>query len=56
MNHLFNAVPYKGGWACVEPQAVWTNSDEIWMKNIWGSKYNPKYNEIVTDDYLRYVK
>ena len=56
MNHLFNAVPYKGGWGCVEPQSYWHNNNSIWVKDVWGNKYNSKYNVDVTAEWSKYVK
>jgi hypothetical protein len=49
-NHLFNEVVVDGRWVTVEPQLA-----DGSMK-VWGDRYDPGLNVVVTDDYKRYVK
>jgi len=56
MNHLFNVVNFQGTWRAIEPQAKATGNSRYFMRDVWGSKYDPAYNKVVTKDYIKYVK
>lgn len=56
MNHLFNAVLINGVWREIEPQAYSTGHNSYWMRDVWGSSYNRRFNKNATRDYLRYVR
>jgi len=56
MNHLFNVVFTNGVWRAVEPQAYWKNHKSYWMKDVWGSDYDNRYNKDVTELYKAWVK
>ena len=49
MNHLFNSINVNGTIMYIEPQR---NSKGPLMVNVWGSQYNPAYNEVQTHYYL----
>jgi len=56
MHHLFNCVLIDGVWRAIEPQAVQKNNWPYFMRDIWGTRYDSKYNKDVTSDYLKYVR
>jgi len=55
MNHLFNAVRINGIWLTVEPQAYVNGVKPYWMSDVWGARYNPSRDRIVTNDYRKFV-
>jgi hypothetical protein len=56
-HHLFNVVLEPNGvWRGIEPQAVYSRQKSVYMKDVWGSKYDSSLNKVVTKDYLKYVK
>ena len=56
MNHLFNVVNFQGTWRAIEPQAKAKGHSRYFMRDVWGSQYDPAYNKVVTKDYIKYVK
>jgi len=51
MNHLFVAVILDGKWVNIEPwMKSFSGKQSYLMEDVWGSKYNPKYNKDVTND------
>jgi len=55
-NHAFNCVLINGVWRAVEPQTVWKNRDSYWMRDFWGSQYDPSFNEDQTVKWKVYAK
>jgi hypothetical protein len=53
MHHLFNAVWIARKWIYLEPQGPQSNYD---MSSVWGKKYNPYYNAVVTASWAVYAK
>ena len=53
MHHMFNAVWIDRKWIYLEPQGPQSNYD---MSSVWGKKYNPYYNGIVTAAWAVYAK
>jgi hypothetical protein len=56
LNHLFNVVNFNGTWRAIEPQNGVTRQSSYFMKDVWGSKYDPAYNKDVTREYIKYVR
>jgi len=56
MNHLFNTVLVDGVWRGIEPQAGYKGLHTIWMKEVWGKKYDINYNTPATEKYKLYVR
>ena len=56
MHHLFNAVLIDGDWHFIEPQSAYKKQRKYWIGNVWGDKYDRKYNRDATDEYRRYLK
>jgi len=56
MHHLFNGVWINGSWRMIEPQAALANHKSYYMRDIWGSGYNPARNVVATKQYIKYVK
>ena len=55
-HHLFNVVLVDGVWRAVEPQARFGGKRSFWMRDVWPTLYDPQFNRVVTNDYLRYVR
>jgi hypothetical protein len=49
-NHQFNMVEIDGQLVCIEPQAGGSRSYDL--KDFWGSRYNPAYNQIQKTNWL----
>ena len=56
MHHLFNVVLVNGTWTTIEPQAFHTGKTSFNMHDVWGSKYDAKFNRDATSEYIRFVK
>ena len=56
LNHMFNAVYIDGNWHYIEPQSAYKKHRKYWMGNVWGDRYDRKYNRDVTEEYRRYLK
>ena len=56
MWHLFNSVYTNGKWLTVEPQAHYMGHTKYWMKDIWKSVYDPRYDRNATEEYRSYAK
>jgi len=53
MHHMFIQAWIGGKWIDIEPQGPQFDYD---MKKVWGDKYNPYYNAIVTEGWLHYLR
>ena len=53
MHHMFNAVWIDRKWIYLEPQGPQSNYS---MSSVWGKKYDPYYNGIVTAAWAVYAK
>ena len=55
-NHLFIGVQSGGMWIGIEPQTYWLGRTEYGMPEVWGDRYNARYNENCTNIYRKYVR
>jgi hypothetical protein len=61
MSHAFNLVFIDGNWRAVEPMAYragfgWAERRTFFMRDIWGSVYDPAFNFNAWSDYGRFVR
>jgi hypothetical protein len=55
MNHLFNYVRINGEWQAVEPQSLIQGYGTWDMHNVWGGRYDARYDMDATMEYMKYV-
>jgi len=55
LNHLFVSVFTDGEWKPVEPQAHFSGNDSYWMEDIWGSRYDVRYDKEETKYWRRFL-
>ena len=58
MNHLFNAVRINNVWRTIEPQTHVNGNRQrsYYMADFWGSTYDPRFDTVDTDRYIRFVR
>jgi len=44
-NHLFISVFTDGVWKAIEPQAYYSGNKSYWMDDVWGSRYDMRYDK-----------
>jgi len=45
LNHLFVSVFTDGEWKPIEPQAYYSRNDSYWMEDVWGDRYDVRYDK-----------